>query len=343
MILPGETGQPASDIGLTAIAGPDATHLELRSDAVGVHYRDGRPQTVIPLANLETLIVLGQIGATATVLQKLTDLQVHVLLADSSGRAVSSVSGDHDLPHDVLLAQADATRNPQQTLFVARQLVACKIHNYGRLASVMPTGSAVAERLAASALRAADAVSLEQLRGIEGAAAATWYRSLNDFLPKGKGFTFGERVAPNAEDPVNVLLNIAHTHLYRLSVLAIRSAGLCSSLGFLHQSNGRHAALASDLQESFRFLMDRCVIEATWQLGPKDFSEAPEGPWRLRIRPQAARKFQLLLWKSLHREVRLQQTQEESTSWLVLLQRQARQLRRWLLHGEPEFSGIRLP
>ncbi|MEI7701157.1 MAG: CRISPR-associated endonuclease Cas1 [Planctomycetia bacterium] len=339
--LPGESGEAARDPGLTAIVGPGATHLELRRDSLGCHYTGGRPATSIPLADLETLVVLGNLGLSASVVQELLAQQIHVILADDRGNAFAEIIGDYDLPHDVLAAQVNATQYLDHALELAKMLVTCKIHNYRRLAQSLGANESLVQRLLEAEERATRADSIEQLRGFEGSAAALWYGQFNGFL--GREFRFEKRVAPAADDPVNVLLNIAHTLTYRLSILAIRTAGLCSSLGFLHTSTGRFAALATDLQESFRFLMDRAVIEATQELSASDFLRDVTARYPLMLKNEAQRKFQQILWKNLHREIRVTESQDESTSYLLHLQRQARQLRRHLLHPEIPFTGFRLP
>lgn len=341
LVLMGETGQPASDFGLTAIVGPGATHLEPQPEVLRCHYQGGRATTSIPLADLETLIVLGRIGISTDVVERLTARQVHVVLADDRGESFASIAGDYDLSAELLVRQVEFWREDALRLEIARSIVVSKIHNYGRLAAAMseklPELAGNAQRLAEAAGRSA---TVEHLRGIEGAAAAQWYGTLTKTL--GSGFTFERRVAPDADDPVNVLLNIAQTMLYRLTILAIRSAGMSPSLGFFHVPTGRFCSLASDLQEPFRFLMDRAAIQATHELRPRDFRRVTDGPFRLSILPEATRKFQLLLWRTLHLAVNQAET-GEPVSYLVQIQRQARQLRRHLLNVTAPFQAFRLP
>jgi CRISPR/Cas system-associated endonuclease Cas1 len=95
------------------------------------------------------------------------------------------------------------------------------------------------------------------------------------------------------------LLNIGFTFLYRYLMLMIRQVGLSPAIGFLHVSRAGHATLASDLQEPFRHLIDRAVIQATHELRPRDFQQVQHGPFKLRIMPQAARSFQEILHRGL--------------------------------------------
>ena len=355
--LPGETGGSAA-LGMTAIVGPEATHLEWRPGELHCHYAGGREPNEIPLAGMETLVVLGRLGLSADIVHRLCELSVSVIMADDRGLPFGMIAADESIPPAVVMAQVDAARSPVVCLNIAKSLVVAKLHNYRRLAEGLSLPDAsCAETLARSMDRAREAVSIAELRGIEGYGAATWYGTLPKAL--GRGFPFERRVAPDAEDPVNVLLNIAHTLGHRLSLLALRSAGLSPALGFLHDATTRFSPLASDLQEPFRSLMDRLVIDATHQLRPKDFRLTQSGPYRVAIAPAAARQFQLMLWQGLSLAVACvpssSTTRPESSAETALelgqptgyrnwMERQARQLRRSLLaDGGSSFQPFQLP
>ena len=47
-------------------------------------------------------------------------------------------------------------------------------------------------------------------------------------------FPFERRVAPQADDPINALLNLGFTVLHRMAAGLLRSAGFAVSLGLLH-------------------------------------------------------------------------------------------------------------
>jgi CRISPR-associated endonuclease Cas1 len=58
------------------------------------------------------------------------------------------------------------------------------------------------------------------------------------------------------------MLNLLYTQLFRLVETTLFSVGLDPFLGAFHEGHGRYAALASDMMEPFRFLVDRIVINA---------------------------------------------------------------------------------
>ena len=74
----------------------------------------------------------------------------------------------------------------------------------------------------------------------------------------------------------------------------LRQAGLVPAVGVFHQPRSGHAALASDMQEPFRHLMDRAVLETCARIRPDDFEPVEHGPYALRIKPRAVRE--LLAW-----------------------------------------------
>jgi CRISPR-associated protein Cas1 len=164
-----------------------------------------------------------------------------------------------------------------------------------------------------------------------------WYKQLGRRL--GSGFSFTRRTAPDAHDPVNVLLNIAHTLLYRHMILAARAAGLSPALGIFHVSDGRFASLAGDLQEPFRHLMERAVIEATCRLRPQHFRTVLDGPFALTLEWQAARQFQAILQRLLRTQV-VARGQTEPRSYREQFLVQARSLRRHLLNSTQPFEAF---
>ena len=112
-------------------------------------------------------------------------------------------------------------------------------------------------------------------------------------------------------------------------MLVIRQVALSPAIGFLHVSRAGHATLASDLQEPFRHLIDRAVIQATHELRPRDFQAVNQGPYKLRILPQAARQFQLILHQGLRQAcVAKEETEARAYCWHWLAM--ARSLKRHL-------------
>jgi len=333
--LPGETNSLAPADALVGVLGPGLAELTAVGDGLRYRYH-GQAARTVAANQLGTLVLLDSVALSREVLRLWAKHQVTVLLAEAGGHVRGLLTADSEDDPQSLLAQARAVECPERRLAVARQLVAAKLRNYAVLARSAPGrrgDSGLDAELQQAAARACEAESLDQLRGIEGAGAARWYGEFRHRL--GNGFRFERRVAPQAEDPVNVLLNIGYTVLYRWMIVSARAAGLSPALGMFHVADGRFAALAADLQEPFRHLIDRVVIEATYELRVKQFQPMAQGPFALGLAPLASRRFQELLHRSLALAA-AGQDQSEPCSYHRQFIRQARSLRRHLQDvGQP--------
>ncbi len=108
--------------------------------------------------------------------------------------------------------------------------------------------------------KASQALSLEELRGYEGAAAAQYFPAFGAIL-QGSDFVMTGRSRRPPLNPVNALLSFGYSILWNHLLGQIELQGLDSYLGILHAANDRHPALVSDLLEEFRApIIDSLVI-----------------------------------------------------------------------------------
>jgi CRISPR-associated protein Cas1 len=112
--------------------------------------------------------------------------------------------------------------------------------------------------------RAAAATSIEELLGVEGAAAAMYFVVFDRMLKTPDlAFSFEKRNRRPPEDPVNAMLSFACALLVKNLTVAITIAGLDPLLGFYHQPRAGRPALALDLMEEFRpIIADSVVVTA---------------------------------------------------------------------------------
>jgi CRISPR-associated protein Cas1 len=125
---------------------------------------------------------------------------------------------------------------------------------------------------------------------LEGQAARAYFAAFRQWLPPDIGFR--GRTGQGATDPVNAVLNLLYTNLFRLCWLASINTGLDPYLGVLHVGRDRYAALAADLQEPFRFLCDRLALELFHRniLTAQDFHRPQKGPGFLRLQTPALKR-----------------------------------------------------
>jgi CRISPR-associated endonuclease Cas1/CRISPR-associated protein Cas4 len=187
---------------------------------------------------------------------------------------------------NVFLRRAQFRRTDDEwfCLVLSRSLVATKIRNQRTLLQrnhVEPPPTAL-DALKRMAGRAEAAGSLDELLGIEGAAAAAYFANfagmikVKDEAP-GAAFDFRTRNRRPPSDPVNALLSFAYSVLTRDLTIVCHAVGFDPFVGFYHQLRFGRPALALDLMEGFRPLIaDSAVLTAlnTGMVTSRDFVRA---------------------------------------------------------------------
>ena len=121
---------------------------------------------------------------------------------------------------------------------------------------------ALSGQLAAALPRIQDAMTAEELRGIEGEAAQRYFDGFDSLiLQQRETFAFSGRSRRPPLDPVNALLSFAYTLLARECAAALEGVGLDPYVGFLHRPRPGRTSLALDLMEELRpVCADRFVL-----------------------------------------------------------------------------------
>jgi CRISPR-associated endonuclease Cas1 len=290
--LPGESS--SSENGeTTVICGPNVQRLSAQGKKLIVDFSDGTITRSIPTESVSELILIDPPELTRAGLNAILNANICCLLIDSLGEFRGKISASENVEqHLANLAQLQGFADNSIRLEIARRLVIAKLRNYAALAALFPGRyhDLITPKILRDCAAQAESVSsIDALLGIEGKGAARWYTQFHGRLPK--QFSFERRIAPRAEDPVNAMLNLGQTILHNLSERMLLLSGLSPATGFLHAPRPGHAALASDMQEPFRHLIDRSVMEVLSCLSPADFEVQGPGPSRLRIRPRAVKLF----------------------------------------------------
>jgi CRISPR-associated protein Cas1 len=136
-----------------------------------------------------------------------------------------------------------------------------------------------AQNLATSVQQAQMTWHVDQLRGVEGEAANTYFGVFQHLITR-DGWTFGGRSRRPPRDAVNALLSFLYTLLVHDARSACEAAGLDSQVGFLHRDRPGRPSLALDLMEEMRaFLCDRLALSLInrGQVQPSGFTTADTG------------------------------------------------------------------
>ena len=176
-------------------------------------------------------------------------------------------------------------QNPH-TLKLAKALVSARIHNQREVIRQRerhhsPDSPSPLPALQKLIQNLQDCNNMEQLRGYEGQASSLYFARIANWIPE--TFGFSSRQKRPAPDPMNALLSLGYTILYSHTASILQIAGLYPWQGFYHRGYGRHFALASDLMEVHRHLVERCAISLlrSAQLKAEDFYQLPGGACQL--------------------------------------------------------------
>ncbi len=124
---------------------------------------------------------------------------------------------------------------------------------------------------------AAQAPTLDRLRGLEGAAAANYFAGLRTVVPPSLEFHTRNRRPPR--DPFNALLSLTYTIITAEIAMALHTAGFDPYVGYYHQIHMGRESLACDLMDPLRTLADRLCLHmvAKQKITAADFSTDKTG------------------------------------------------------------------
>ena len=196
-----------------------------------------------------------------------------------------------------------------------------------------------AETLAVTRLVLADATSIDEIMGHEGAATREYFRAWRDYLPPDWGFTARQRRPP--PDPVNAMLSFGYTLLASEAVAALGAAGLDPAVGFLHQARWGRPNLALDLMEEFRpVIVDAVILRclATGIVRSEDFTTQPD--LGCRMNPPSRRAF-LAAYERRMLTLFTHEPSGRRVSYRVGLGLQARALARTILDPGKPYRPVR--
>ena len=270
-------------------------------------------KTEVALGDVSELVVLGPVTVTTPALGALMREEIPVTYASSGGWVLGHTVSTGHRNVSIRIAQYRAAFDQRRALAVARSLVAAKIRNTRVfLRRNFKQGDEAArdsalEALARLAERALHAPAMPELLGIEGEAAARYFRLFSTMLGEAArafpAFAFDKRTRRPPADPVNAMLSLAYTLLARTFLTVLSAVGFDPYLGFYHQPRFGRPALALDLMEPFRpIIADSTVIQAinNGEVKPDAFLSA--GP-AVALKPHARRAFIAAYERRLDQEV----------------------------------------
>lgn len=241
------------------------------------------------LMDVSQLVLQGGVYLTGPALHELMARNIPVTWLSHGGWFLGHTTGLGHKNVELRTAQFRASFNDQHCLQLARDLVVAKIRNQRTLLRRNWKRGSVPESLLSEFKQDIDAAKrardLAQLLGVEGNAAARYFRHFNEMLStdgpgqggEGWAFDFERRTRRPPTDPVNALLSYAYSLLSRSMAVTLTAVGFDAYRGFYHQSRYGRPALALDMMEPFRPLIaDSTVLTVinNGEIGLGDFVRA---------------------------------------------------------------------
>jgi CRISPR-associated protein Cas1 len=267
----------------------------------------------LPVHTLDGVVCFGRVSLSPALMAHLAEKDVCVSFLSESGRFLARVQGP--VHGNVLLRREQYRRadDPVASADLARMSLTGKLHNartalrrsardhpdHPKTQELSKTADALG-RLLEKLERTRD---LEELRGVEGDAAALYFAAFPGMILREEPeLRFAGRNRRPPLDPVNCLLSFLYTLLAHDVRSALESVGLDPQVGFLHRDRPGRPSLALDMMEEFRpFLVDRLVLALLNRrtLGPKDFRTMASGAVMMK---DDARKKVLTAWQERKRD-----------------------------------------
>lgn len=228
--------------------------------------------------------LMGNIQISTQAIQGLCSAEVPVCYFSQGGWFYGITSGL--TTKNVFLRQSQFRLATEEwfALRLARKLVTGKIRNQRvmLMRNHEEPPKLVLEEMREMAERAEEAISLEELLGIEGNGARLYFGAFAGMVKQESigtelAFDFTARNRRPPRDPVNALLSLAYSLLSKDLTVACAAVGFDPMMGFYHQPRFGRPALALDLMEPFRPLIaESAVLSAinTRMVTPKDFVRA---------------------------------------------------------------------
>ncbi|MFN4241838.1 MAG: CRISPR-associated endonuclease Cas1 [Tepidisphaerales bacterium] len=309
---------------------------------------DQQRLTTAHLKDTSQVVLCGNILISPQALHVLADAQIP-LIHLSSGHWFYAITHGHG-PRNPFnrISQFNAAQNPALRLQLARQLVADKAANQRTLLR-RNTDPDAATRKALDDLdhlrdhALPNAQNLEQLLGIEGALAATYFAQFGKLLKPqdldATTFDFTTRNRRPPKDPVNALLSFGYALLVKDCTVALLAEGLDPYLGLYHQPRHGRPALALDLMEPFRpAIVDSAVLTTinTGMVTQRDFQTSRAG---CVLQPDARKAF-IRAYEARLDQCITHPVFDYRCSWRAVLQLQARLLARFLRGDIPTYTSV---
>lgn len=249
---------------------------------------DGEIKLRIPFENIENIVCFNYVGCSPALMGKCVGKTIPINFVSPQGKFLAKVCGE--TKGNVFLRVAQIDRFRENGLMLAKNTMAAKfsncrqvirrtLHDNAELREDKEIQSVI-EVLSVGVKQAFGTQSIEELIGIEGYCAQSYFSIFNKLITNKKvPFTFELRTKRPPLDPINAVLSFVYTLATAEFAAALETVGLDSYIGYCHTLRSGRTSLACDMVEEARCLVERFVLTLLNLriIGEKDFDRQISG------------------------------------------------------------------
>lgn len=258
--------EPTGQADRILYVGRDGARVHVKAGRVLVDAPGSLPATSVPKNSVTRIVLSGNVGLSAGARSWAMRSGVDVVCLSRRGSYQGTLIGANRGAHaSRLLAQVALVGDRERRVRLAASLIGAKIrgqiHVLTRIARRDETVHVADTTAHMHAWRRslADARTLDEIMGIEGACSNAYFDALSGCVPA--DVTFDGRSRRPPRDLPNAALSYGYAILLSECVGALHAAGLEPSLGIAHAPTDKRPSLALDLMEQFRpLLVDQTVM-----------------------------------------------------------------------------------
>jgi CRISPR-associated protein Cas1 len=205
---------------------------------------------------IDAVLIFGNVQFTTQAVHELFEHGIEMALLTRRGRLIGQITSPATKNIELRLAQFRGFERPDFRLQLARNIISGKIQNCLGIMKAFSYNhpetdlKADIQKVQVFLRAVLHIESIEQLLGIEGNAARTYYHGLGKMILG--DFVFNGRRKRPPPDPVNALLSFSYTMIFNEISSLLDGMGFEPYLGYLHKPDYGRPSLACDLIEEFR-------------------------------------------------------------------------------------------
>lgn len=252
------------------------SHVSLDGDAVRAYLAGSDTWRRLPLARIESIVLIGAVTATTDLLLRCADDGRPVSWLSEFGRPRATVHPPISSRGSARAAQHAAHTDGAHRARLAHTIVMGKLanmrtvlrraahdakgHDHQALRTAIERTSTLIDDESRAVELRGEAPTRARSLGIEGAASRYYFTGLRHSLHPDPAIAVPPtRTNHPATDPVNATMSFAYALTLSAVLGSIHSAGLDPAIGYLHGDRDGQPSLALDLMEELRPGADRVV------------------------------------------------------------------------------------